>query len=524
MSISQDKLEIQQPTTGAGSNSTPILALRDITKIFPGVKALTDVSFDCLRGEVHALVGENGAGKSTLLKIISGAYRPEAGRILINGKEVQFHHPREAQKYGISIIYQEFNLLPERTVAQNIFLGREPMRGLVVDQGSMLRQTTSLLEGLGVDIDPRAPVHTLRVAQQQIVEIAKAMSLNADVVLMDEPTAALSLTEADTLLGLVKRLQQRGITIVYISHRLEEVFRIADRVTVIKDGHIVGTKPITEVTQNALVNMMVGRELSHYYPPRANPGDVGAPILEVRNLNVNNWLHDVSFQVRRGEILGIAGLEGSGRTFLARALFGAEKVTGGEIQLEGTRQRFKDPIDAIRAGIGFITEDRKREGLALIMSIRRNMTLPSLDMRQFFGFIRNRDEASVVRDLSESLELHSAGENTEVQYLSGGNQQKVVLAKWLATRARVLIFDEPTRGIDVGAKAGIHQLIRKMANEGVAIIMISSELPEVLGMSDRILVMRYGTIVGEFPGDQATETMIMQAATGTVVTAPEGGD
>ncbi len=518
MSNSQGRPELP---LAADVNPTPILALRGITKIFPGVKALTDVSFDCRRGEVHALVGENGAGKSTLLKIISGAYRPDAGHILVNGKQVQFHHPREAQKYGISIIYQEFNLLSERTIAQNIFLGREPMRGLVVDQAAMLKQTTDLLEGLGVDIDPRAQVSTLRVAQQQIVEIAKAMSLNADVVLMDEPTAALSLNEVDALLALVKRLQERGITIIYISHRLEEVFRIADRVTVLKDGQIVDTKPITDVTQNELVNMMVGRELSHYYPPRAKPGEVGAPILEVRDLNVNHWLHDVTFEVRRGEILGIAGLEGSGRTFLARSLFGAEKVTGGEIELEGKRLRFRQPIDAIRAGIGFITEDRKGEGLALIMSIRRNMTLPSLDMRQFLGFIRARDEAEVVRELSSSLELRAASENTEVQYLSGGNQQKVVLAKWLATQAKLLIFDEPTRGIDVGAKAGIHQLIRQMAGEGVGVIMISSELPEVLGMSDRILVMRQGTLVAEFPGAEATETGIMQAATGTTAALPK---
>ncbi len=499
----------------------PILELRNITKVFPGVKALTDVNFDCLRGEVHALVGENGAGKSTLLKILSGAYRPDGGHLAIGGREVHLRHPHDAQKYGISIIYQEFNLLAERTVAQNIFLGREPMRGWRVDARAMIDETRALLDDLGVDIDPRTQVNSLRMAQQQVVEIAKALSLNADVVLMDEPTAALSLYEVDNLLQLVQRLRERGITIVYISHRLEEVFRIADRVTVLKDGHWIATRPTAEVTQTELVGMMVGREISSYYPPRAKPADIGAPILEVRGLNVNNWLRDVSFQVKRGEILGISGLEGSGRTFLARTLFGAEKITHGEIYLNGQRQRFKNPYDAIQAGIGFITEDRKREGLALIMSIRKNMMLPSLDIRQALGFIQFRKESTLVEDLSKSLELH-ATEDTEVQNLSGGNQQKVVLAKWLATRAKLLIFDEPTRGIDVGAKASIHQLMRQMAAEGVGVIMISSELPEVLGMSDRLLVMRQGEIVGEFRGEDATETSIMKMATGVSQSEPQG--
>ncbi len=499
----------------------PILELRNITKVFPGVKALTDVNFDCLRGEVHALVGENGAGKSTLLKILSGAYRPDGGYMTIGGREVRLHHPRDAQKYGISIIYQEFNLLPERSVAQNIFLGREPMRGWRVDSRAMIDETRALLDDLGVDIDPRTQVNSLRLAQQQVVEIAKALSLNADVVLMDEPTAALSLHEVDNLLDLVRRLRARGITIVYISHRLEEVFRIADRVTVLKDGRWIGTRPTSEVSQTELVSMMVGREISSYYPPRANPADIGETILDVRGLNVNNWLRDVSFQVKKGEILGISGLEGSGRTFLARTLFGAEKVTHGDILLNGQAQHFKNPYDAIKAGIGFITEDRKGEGLALIMSIRKNMMLPSLDLRQVFGSIQFRKESALVGELSESLELHSSDE-TEVQNLSGGNQQKVVLAKWLATQAKLLIFDEPTRGIDVGAKASIHQLMRQMAADGVGVIMISSELPEILGMSDRLIVMRQGEIVGGFRGEEATETLIMQMATGINQSEPQG--
>jgi len=496
----------------------PILEIKGVTKRFPGVMALDNVSFACFPGEVHALVGENGAGKSTLLKILSGAYRPDQGTLALRGQDVSFRHPAESLKAGISIIYQEFNLLPDRTIAQNIFLGREPLRGPFVDQAAMLSQTAELLDALGVALDPRTIVGGLRIAQQQVVEIAKALSLQADIVLMDEPTAALSLHEVDNLIALVRRLKARGITILYISHRLDEVFALADRVTVLKDGHWVSTRPIADVTRHELIRQMVGREMDTYFPPKAE--SIGDPVLSVSHVDVSDFLKDITFEVRRGEILGIAGLEGSGRTFLARALFGAERIGRGEIVLNGKPIHLHSVRDAIREGIGLISEDRKREGLAPGLSIRANVALPSLDLRQRLGWIAQGLEHQTVQDLARSLEVRAAGEKVEAQYLSGGNQQKVVLAKWLATGARLLIFDEPTRGIDVGAKASIHQLMRDVAARGIGVLMISSELPEVIGMSDRILVMRAGMLVSELTGDNITEAGIMAAATGTALGEP----
>ncbi len=494
-----------------------VLDMRGISKTFPGVKALDNVNFDLVRGEVHALCGENGAGKSTLIKILCGAYRPDTGSITLEGTPITFHHPAEAQHNGISIIYQEFNLLPDRTIAQNIFLGREPMRGFRVDDAKMNADTRALLNSVEIDIDPRTPVGELRVAQQQVVEIAKAISFNAKILLMDEPTAALSPNEVDSLMALVKRLSARGVTVVYISHRLDENYRIADRATVLKDGQHILTAPLSTLKQRDLVTAMVGRELSDLFPPLADPAAIGEPILDVRGVYVSDWLKDISFTVRRGEILGIAGLEGSGRTFLARALFGAERISRGSVTLLGKALHLRRPSDAIQAGIGFITEDRKREGLMLPMSIRRNIALPSLRLRQRFGLIEFAKEAQTVEHYTESLDVRGAGQHTEVQFLSGGNQQKVVLAKWLATEARMLIFDEPTRGIDVGAKASIHTLMRKLASEGIGVIMISSELPEIIGMSDRILVMKRGELVAEFPAGNLSEAEIMAAATGTTL-------
>lgn len=501
-------------TQSSPTGQIPILEMRGITKHFPGVTALQDVSFTCLPGEVHALVGENGAGKSTLMKILSGAYRPDDGELIVKQQPVSFRHPLAAQQSGISIIYQEFNLIPYRSVAHNIFLGREPMRGQMVDERHMVQNTAALLRDLGVDISPTALVANLRVARQQEVEIAKALSLNADILIMDEPTAALSLHEVDHLLELVLRLKQRGVTIVYISHRLEEVFRIADRITVLKDGRVVTTTPAAEVTRDDLVHLMVGRELESYFPPRARPEDIQQPILEIRDVSADNSIKNVSLTLRRGEIIGLAGLEGSGRTFLARALFGAERITSGAILLDGKPVQFRNPQQAIAAGVGFISDDRKAEGLVLPLSVRWNMALPSLNRRQKAGYIQRQAERKMVLEMADSLDLRGSGPDQEVQYLSGGNQQKVVLAKWLATQARLLVFDEPTRGIDVGAKAGIHQLMRRLASEGVGILMVSSDLPEVLGMSDRILVMRQGSVVAEFAGAEATEDVIMKAATG----------
>jgi ribose transport system ATP-binding protein len=524
------KLEIKQVQFFKGwdmdsvvKTEAPILEMRDITKRFPGVLALENVNFTCMPGEVHALVGENGAGKSTLMKILTGAYRADQGQLLVRGQEVAFRHPQEAQNFGISIIYQEFNLLPYRSIAHNIFLGREPRKGLMVDENLMVQQTAEILDELGVDISPTELVANLRIAQQQEVEIAKALSLNADILIMDEPTAALSLHEVDNLLELVKKLKARGVTIVYITHRMEEIFKVTDRVTVLKDGQFVTSCNTADVTRTEVVELMVGREFSTYFPPKAKVEDIGEVMLDVKNLQSRGSLHDISFQVRKGEIVGFAGLEGCGRTFMARALFGEERIDSGTVILHNQPVRIRNAREAIAAGIGFITEDRKSEGLVLPLSIHWNTALPSLDLRQQFGFIHRKDEAALVENLAESLDLRAASTKQEVQYLSGGNQQKVVLAKWLSTNAKLLIFDEPTRGIDVGAKAGIHKLMRQLASEGVGIIMISSELPEVIGMSDRILVMHEGAITAEFTNNEAvTENMIMQAATGTTVEEEAG--
>jgi ABC-type sugar transport system ATPase subunit len=500
----------------------PLLHMRGITKSFFGVPVLDAVDLDVMAGEVHAVVGENGAGKSTLMKILAGAYQPDAGSILLDGEEVRFGHPRQAQERGVSIIYQEFNLLPERTVAQNIFLGREPARGPFVDNRTMEEATAKLLAELGVEgaISPGSPVRELSVAQQQTVEIAKALSFEARILVMDEPTAALSPHEVDALFERVRLLQQRGLAVLYISHRLKEVFELSRRITVLKDGRRVDTVASDAVRPGDLVRMMVGRELDHYFPPRATAGEIGDVRLQVRSGAVGK-LHDVDLEVRAGEIVGLAGLAGAGRTEVARALFGVEPFTAGVVELNGKPVRIRSPRQAIRAGIGFLTEDRKLEGLVLPQSVRDNALLALRSLGQARMSERPVKEAPSVLDLARRVELRAASLEQEVRYLSGGNQQKVVLAKWLATRAQILTFDEPTRGIDVGAKAGIHELMRELARAGAAILMISSELPEVIGMSDRILVMRDGTIAGELPAG-ASEAQIMLLATGereTVVAA-----
>jgi ribose transport system ATP-binding protein len=489
-----------------------VLEMRGISKSFFGVPVLSQVDLDCQAGEIHAIVGENGAGKSTLMKILAGAYQPDGGTIQINSKEVHFSHPGEAKELGISLIYQEFSLLPERTVAQNIFLGREPRRGLVVDAGAMDEATHQLLATLEVEtsIAPTALVRSLPVAQQQLVEIAKALSFEARILVMDEPTAALPPHEVEALFRVVRRLRERGLAILYVSHRLKEVFALAERITVLKDGQRVATVKTTEVTTGELVRMMVGRELDTYFPPRAAPADIGPPRLRVQK-GARGLLHDVDLEVRRGEIVGVAGLEGSGQTELARAIFGVEPFTSGTLELNGKPLHVHSPRAAIRAGMGFLTEDRKAEGLVLPLPIRDNVLLALRGLGQ--------KKASIsVSELARKVDLRSVRANQEVRYLSGGNQQKVVLAKWLATNADLLIFDEPTRGIDVGAKAGIHELMRELARAGAAIVMISSELPEVIGMSDRILVMRNGTIAGELAAGPS-EADVMLLATGETDTS-----
>jgi ABC-type sugar transport system ATPase subunit len=506
------------PVPTGGSNGAglgvPILQMRGITKSFFGVPVLDAVDLDVMAGEVHAVVGENGAGKSTLMKILVGAYQPDSGSILLDGEEVRFGHPRQAQERGVSIIYQEFNLLPERTVAQNIFLGREPARGPFVDNRAMEEDTARLLAELGVQgsISPSSPVRELSVAQQQTVEIAKALSFEARILVMDEPTAALSPHEVEALFERVRLLQERGLAVLYISHRMKEIFELSRRITVLKDGRKVDTVVCDAVRPGELVRMMVGRELDHYFPPRATVGEAGPVRLQVRGGGVGK-LRDIDLEVRAGEIVGLAGLAGAGRTEVARALFGVDPFTAGVVELNGKPIRIRSPRQAIRAGIGFLTEDRKLEGLVLPQSVRDNALLALRSLGQARMSERSVKEAPSVLDLARRVELRAASLEQEVRYLSGGNQQKVVLAKWLATRAQILIFDEPTRGIDVGAKAGIHELMRELASAGAAILMISSELPEVIGMSDRILVMRDGTIAGELPTG-ASEAQIMLLATG----------
>jgi ABC-type sugar transport system ATPase subunit len=499
-------------TAGGTTGPSPVLVMEGISKSFFGVEVLHGVDVDLRPGEVHVLMGENGAGKSTLMKILVGAQPADSGRIRLDGEDVSFGHPQEAQAAGISIIYQEFNLLPQRTVAENVFLGREPKRGWLINRARMEADTRRLLEMLEVAdvISPRARVADLSVAQQQMVEIAKALSVDARVLVMDEPTAALSPHEVEALMTRIRLLQDRGVGILYISHRLPEVFALADRITVLKDGRRVDTVLREAVSPAQLVAMMVGRELSHYYPPRAQrpAGDVRLKVAG----GGGGVLRDIDLEVRAGEIVGLAGLEGSGRTELARALFGADPFERGVVEIDGRAVRIRTPRGAIACGLGFITEDRKGEGLVLGRSVLANATLAvrSLPRRRRPVTGNLREAAS---RLTERLELRGAGLDGEVQYLSGGNQQKVVLAKWIATQAKVLIFDEPTRGIDVGAKAGIHELVRELADSGVAVLLISSELPEVIGMSDRILVMRQGTVAGELPADSSEEE-IMLVATG----------
>ncbi|MGN9783120.1 sugar ABC transporter ATP-binding protein [Nonomuraea sp. ZG12] len=479
-----------------------MLSMTGIGKSFLGVRVLESVNLAVTAGEVHAVVGENGAGKSTLMKILTGVHAPDEGTIEIDGRRVSFGHPLDAQRAGVAIIYQEFNLLPERSVAENVFLGREPVRRGIVDRAAMDAATARLLTEIGEDsFGPRRPVKRLSVAQQQVVEIVKALSLDARIVVMDEPTAALAEHEVALLYRLVRRLQERGIAVLYISHRLREVFDLAGTVSVLKDGRLVTTVPTRDVTSDDLIRLMVGRDLSSYFPPRStSPGQTRLRV----SGGGNDRLHDIDLELRAGEILGVAGLQGSGRSELAKALFGAEPFTRGEM----TPVRPRSVREGVRAGIGLVTEDRKAEGLAPRQSVRDNALL----VARAVGGGGGRDG---IRELLDRVQLRPPSPEQEVRYLSGGNQQKVVLAKWMTVAPKVLLFDEPTRGIDVGAKAAIHDLMRELAGEGAAIMMISSELPELIGMSDRIIVLREGRVAGALPAG-ASEEAIMHLAAGEV--------
>lgn len=499
------------------SNQSPLMEVKNITKEFPGVTALNDVSVSFYPGEVHAVVGENGAGKSTLMKIMVGAYKPDKGSLLFQGEKVAFTHPSEAQHMGISIIYQEFNLLPERTVAQNIFLGREPSRFGVLNNRELNNKAAEVLEELGVEnmISPTALTSTLSVAEQQLVEIAKAISFDAKVLIMDEPTASLTNTEVKLLSDLIARLKEKGLAIIFISHRLIEVFEVADKITVLKDGQLVDTVNTNDVTPEDIVYMMVGRVLDHYFPPLGSKEEFGEVVLRVED-GGNDFLQEISLELRKGEVVGVAGLQGSGRTELAQALFGAVPFKSGKVELRGSVVSIKNPSWAISKGMGFVTEDRKSEGLILIQPIRDNMLLAVRSLKSLFSFVFPdgiSESRNLVPTLGQQVDIRVDTYNKEAQDLSGGNQQKVVLSKWLACGAEIFIFDEPTRGIDVEAKASIHDIIRGLTKEGVAVIMVSSELPEIIGMSDRIIVMRDGTIGGELPAE-SSEADIMLLATG----------
>jgi ribose transport system ATP-binding protein len=489
----------------------PVVRLRGVSKEFPGVKAVDRVDLEILPGEVHALAGENGAGKSTLMKILSQVERPTEGELQISGEKVAFHGPGYAQSLGVAMVYQEFALAPHLSVAENLFLGREPARAGFINRRSEKEKAGELLGRVGLEIDSNRLVSGLTVAEQQRLEIAKALAIEAKVLILDEPTATLAEREIEGLFEVIREMASRGIAILYISHRLDEIFRIADRVTVMRDGKIVETKPTSELTEEELVNLMVGREVGNLYPkPEAEIGEV---LLRVEGISREGVLKDCSFEVRSGEILGFAGLVGAGRTELARAVFGADPVDSGRVELEGREIQVKSPQAAIAAGIGYLTEDRKGAGLALQLGIDHNITLANVPVAMA-GFLDLGTEQRVARDRSEQLDIQAPTIKRKVQVLSGGNQQKVVVAKWLETHARALFFDEPSRGIDVGAKAEMFGLIGDLAKEGRGIVLISSYLPELLNMCDRILVMRDGRVAGVLEREEFSEERIVSLATG----------
>ena len=508
------------------ANRTPLLEMRAIGKSFPGVRALDGVTLDLHTGEIHALVGENGAGKSTLMKILSGVYPYPSydGEIRIEGKTERFRSVRESEHAGIAIVFQELSLVPELTVGENIFLGREPGRFGVVDWDGLYAQAAALLNELKLDINPRDQVGKLGTGRQQLVEIAKALSQNARILVLDEPTAALTEAEAESLFAVLEQLRSRGIGTIYISHRLEEVFRLSDRVTVLRDGRTISTDKTSALNQSQVIARMVGREVSQIFP--ASKRNIGEVVLEARHLHAEEStsgkrvVNDVSFFVRQGEVLGLAGLMGAGRTETLQCLFGAfpGKVRG-EILIAGKQVQISKPADAMAQGIGFVTEDRKRSGLVLDQTILRNMTLAALPKLSGRFTTDESREVAAARPVAESLRVKASSLFTIAGTLSGGNQQKVVLGKWLLNTPKVLLLDEPTRGIDVGAKQEIYATIARLAESGMAVIMVSSELPEVLGLSDRVVVLHEGKMTGEFTREQATPEAVIAAATGQVAHA-----
>ena len=500
------------PTDPVGTTDT-ILVMEDISKSFPGVKALSEVNLTVRRGSVHALMGENGAGKSTLMKVLIGMYIPESGKVTFQGKPVAITSTEEALKLGISMIHQELSPVPYMTVAENIWLGREPLgRFGMIDKRKMLADTRELLNRLEININPTLLMRQLSVANTQMVEIAKAISYDASLIIMDEPTSAITEREVAHLFRMIRSLKETGVAIIYITHKMDEVFQIADDITVFRDGRHIATVPAAQTDKNRLIAMMVGRELTNIFPKEDAP--IGEVVLSVRNLTRKGIVEDVSFDLRRGEILGISGLMGAGRTEVIEGIFGIKKIDSGEIEVRGKKVRIESPADAIRHGMALLTEDRKLTGIMGVLSVRDNMMIASLRSYSSAGFLNSRLINETCNRERTRLEIKTPSMDQVTRLLSGGNQQKVLVSRWLLTTPDILILDEPTRGIDVGAKSEIHRLMCKLAQEGKAIIMISSELPEILGMSDRVLVMHEGKVGGIFDRADATQETIMRAATG----------
>lgn len=490
-----------------------ILVMENISKSFPSVKALDNVQLSVKKGTVHALMGENGAGKSTLMKVLIGLYTPDSGKIIFNGQPVILHDTAAALKMGISMIHQELSPIPYMTVAENIYLGREPMNKVgLVDRKAMLSKTKGLLEQLDIHVDPASLMKDISIANTQMVEMAKAISYNSKLIIMDEPTSAITEREVEHLFSLIRSLKENGVSIIFITHRIDEVFEIADEITVFRDGHYIATVPARDTDKNCLISMMVGRELTNIFPKEE--AEIGEVVLSVKNLNRKGKVNNVSFDLRRGEILGLAGLMGAGRTEIIESIFGIAKVESGEIFIKGQKVRIAKPEDAIRHGMALLTEDRRSSGIMGVLSVRDNMIIANLKQFTKRGFLHNRLIHETCNKERSRLDIKTPSMDQLINLLSGGNQQKVLVSRWLLTSPDILILDEPTRGIDVGAKAEIHRLMSKLAQEGKAILMISSELPEILGMSDRVIVMHEGCLTGEFTRAEASQENIMRAATG----------
>lgn len=497
--------------------SNVILDVINVSKSFPGVQALDNVSFNLRKGEVHALVGENGAGKSTLMKILSGVYQADSGTIRYKGKDIVFHDAAQARNAGIGIIYQELNLIPALSVAANIFIGREPLTAFgTLDEKKMNADSIAILNRLNIQIDPTTILNRLPVSKQQMVEIAKALSFDSEVLIMDEPTSALSEKEIDELFTVIHTLRNRGVAIVYISHRLEELKHIVDRISIFRDGHSVSTDNYKTIGMNEIVNRMVGRSLENKFPPKQNK-PTKEKLLEVRNITRKGILHDISFDLYKGEILGIAGLMGAGRSELGRAIFGADPINDGTVIMDGKKLALSSPSDAIKVGIAYLSENRKEEGLAVKMRLTENVTMANVqEISRQFGILSSNQETDVTQKYVKDLNIKTPNLSQIVNQLSGGNQQKAVVAKWLFCNSKVLIFDEPTRGIDVGAKYAIYSLIGNLAQQGRGIIMISSELPEILGLTDRLLVLHEGKLAATLDTAETSQEEILNYAAGVM--------